>query len=194
MKKKLGSKKGLVVFLIALVVLSFVGLNYARQQKEQTPVLSGFNDIGELQDFAVPSEVNVGAVVEIDDVTASYEVRVRLEDLGLRSEFPSFVNDLFTKEGEGTLNVKNHIFSGWNGALRGVLVSIEPKLSFFTVGDVLVIETTDRNLAMTVPGDVITFHCEVEIPGYMYLGIENPNPLQLELLELESCVLARINH
>ena len=200
MKKFFGSKKGAVALLLAVVVV-VAGFFYNQQQQAQNlglgqTELRPFNSAGVPAGVAVnPAGVPVIApvVVEMNDVTVLYEVQVRLEDLSLHSQLPSFVNDLFTKEGEGTLNVKNYIFIGWNGVLRGALVSIEPRLDFFGVGDILMIETNDRELAMTVPGDVVTFHCEVEVPGYMYLGMQNPDPSQLELLELEDCELVRIN-
>ena len=188
MKKFLGSKKGAITLLLALCVI-VVGFFYNQQQEVQGLVQAEAFTPGAVR---VPAVAPV--VVEMKDVTLSYEVRVRLEDLNLNSRIPSFVNELLTKEGEGSLNVQNHIFIGWDGVLRGALVSIEPKLDFFRAGDILMIKTTDRELAMTVPGDVVTFHCEVEVPGYMFLGMENPDPSQLELLELEDCDLVKVNH
>ena len=193
MRKFLSSKKGAVA--LALLLLVAVS-GYFYNQRQETQVLT--SDFGYRTPMVVPQPQPLEVVVEEEETKiVLYEVRVRLEDLNLYSKFPSFVNDIFTKEGEESLDVKNYIFNGWDGMLRGSLVSVEPVLEFFNAGDILMIKTNDRELALTVPGDIVTFYCKVKVLENVCGGEENlNNPLSLcvEPLGFKSCDLVKVNH
>ena len=187
MKKFFSGKRG-AIFLVALALV--LGSGYFYNQRQETQISES--------EFGRPYRSPVVNVVEEEkeEKIVFYEVRVRLEDLNLYSKFPSFVNELLTKEGEGNLDVKNYIFNGWNGILRGSLVSVKPVLEFFNAGDILMIKINDRELALTVPGDIATFYCKVKVVEKV-CDVEEGDLLPslcVNPLSFKSCELVKVNH
>ena len=173
--------------LIVLLLVALIGGGYFVSQQDGQ--VAGYSEVGlSVREPAVSFEDGVGATSTNSATPVIYEVRVRLENLDLYSPLPSL-------DGEENLGTRNYLFNGKEGILRGILVSMNPRLDFFKVGDVLMLETNARELALAVPGDVVTFYCKVNVLEST-CGEEGSldGQLCLELSNLKSCVLVKIRH